>query len=51
MEEPELNNEIYIKEMLDISEGDEDIVLVHESTVLELDDDNFEIQETQEENK
>jgi hypothetical protein len=44
IDEPEL----YIEEMLDISESDEDIVLVHESTVLELDDDNFEIQEIQE---
>lgn len=50
-DEPELNNKIYIEEMIDISASDEDIVLVHESTVLELDDDNFEIQEIQEENK
>lgn len=48
---PELNDEIYIEEMLDISASDKDIVLVHESAVLELDDDNFEIQEIQEENK
>ena len=35
----------------DVVDEPEDIVLVHESTVLELDDDNFEIQEIQEENK
>lgn len=40
--------ELYIEEMLDISEDDEDIVLVHKSTVLELDDDNFEIKEIRE---
>lgn len=51
VDESELNDEIYIEEMLDISTSDEDIVLVHESTVIELDDDNFEIQEIQEENK
>lgn len=44
IDEPEL----YIEEMLDLSESDEDIVLVHENTVLELDDDNFEIQEIRE---
>jgi hypothetical protein len=47
-EEPVEETELYIEEMLDLSEGDEDIVLVHESTVLELDDDNFEIQEIRE---
>ena len=35
----------------DVVDEPEDIVLVHESAVLELDDDNFEIQEIQEENK
>ena len=34
-----------------VDASEEDIVLVHESTVLELDDGNFEIQEIQEENK
>lgn len=40
--------ELYIEEILDLSEDSEDIVLVHKSTVLELDDDNFEIQEIRE---
>ena len=35
----------------DVVDEPEDIVLVHESAVLELDDDNFVIQEIQEENK